>query len=92
MQNRGLEDILTDAETQGWDAKRLALEVLLGCCTTDGKFNNFVVGFLTVMQYLNEQFGSLRQGEQVAFSDLATILKTQGTEPSIQGWLDTHYP
>ena len=62
------------------------------CCVTDGRFNNFYIGVLSVIAFLNECCGSLGQGEQQAFQDLAVILKTQATQAAIEEWVNTHYP
>ena len=92
MADRGLEDILDEAEQQDWPAKEIAGQVLARCCLTDGKFNNFQVGFLTVITFLKDQLGSLGQGEQQAFADLAKLLKSPNAVQGIAGWLNTHYP
>lgn len=92
MEEWGLEDILHEAETKNWPAKEIAGQVLFRCCVTDGKFNNFQVGFLAVMAYLRHQFGSLGQGEGQAFKDLASTLNNPGNLQGIMGWLNTHYP
>jgi hypothetical protein len=54
MGERGLEQILIDAEQGSWSATVLATQVLVGCCVTDGRFNNFQVGLLAVMRFLSE--------------------------------------
>ena len=92
MENRGLEDILNEAEANNWSAKEIAAQVLTRCCVTGGKFNNFQVGFLTVLTFLNDQFGSLGASAPQAFQDLAQVLNNPGTPAAITGWLDTHYP
>jgi hypothetical protein len=91
MQEYGLEDVLEEAASQGWSAKEVAGQVLFRCCVTDGRFNNFQVGFLSVMVFLNEACGSLGTGWEQAFKDLASILKSSGTPEAIAGWLNTHY-
>src|ERR1700730_11624437 len=73
MQDHGLEDILNDAEAANSPARDIAVRVLAECCVTNGRFNNFAVGVLTVMTYLNQQYGSLGAGEQQAFKDLGDI-------------------
>src|SRR5437879_1209983 len=55
MDDWGLEEILTEANDQNQSATQIAAAVLWRCCCTNGKFNNFQVGLLSVMQYLNEQ-------------------------------------
>jgi hypothetical protein len=92
MEDHGLEDILNESEANDWPAKEIAGQVLVRCCVTNGKFNNFYVGLLAVMAFLNDQFGSLGQGTQAAFQDLASILNKQGTPQAVMGWLNTHYP
>lgn len=92
MEDHGLEDILDDAEANNWPAKEIAGQVLARCCVTGGKFNNFQVGLLAVMTFLNDQFGPLGQGTQAAFRDLVSILNKQGTLQAVMGWLNTHYP
>jgi hypothetical protein len=61
MEDWGLEDILNQAETENWPVKRIACEVLSKCCVSDGKFNNFQVGLLAVIAFLNRQLGSLEE-------------------------------
>jgi hypothetical protein len=92
MEDRGLEEILDEAEANNWSAREIAAQVLARCCVTDGKFNNFQVRLLSVMTFLNDQFGPLGQGELQAFRDLVAILNRQGTPQAIVGWLNTHYP
>jgi hypothetical protein len=92
MEDRGLEDVLEAAEAGNWSAKSIAAQVLLRCCVTGGKFNNFYVGLLTVVTFLNDRLGPLGQGEQQAFQDLADILAKQATPETVGKWLDTHYP
>jgi hypothetical protein len=91
MDSHGLEEVLQEAESNDWPARQIAGQALFRCCVTDGKFNNFQVGLLSVMTFLNKHFGPLGQGEFQAFQDLVTILKTTPTIDSITGWLDTHY-
>lgn len=88
----GLEDVLADAEEGSWSAKEIACQVLARCCITDGKFNNCMVAFLAVIQYLNEQCGPLGQQAHQAFADLAAVLDNPGTEAAIRRWFDSHYP
>jgi hypothetical protein len=92
MEDHGLEEVLDEAESKSWSAKEIAGQVLFRCCVTGGKFNQFYVGLLAVVTYLHEQLGSLGQGEQQAFQDLANILNNQGTLQAIMGWMNTHYP
>src|SRR5437763_553371 len=75
MEDWGLEEILDEAEANTWSAKEIAGEVLARCCVTGGKFNNFYVGLLSVITFLNDQFGPLGQGAPQAFQDLVDILK-----------------
>jgi hypothetical protein len=91
MEDRGLEEVLNEAEANNWPAKEIASQVLFRCCVESGKFNNFYVGLLSVMTFLNDSFGSLGQGGEQAFHDLANILNTQGTLQAISEWMDTHY-
>lgn len=41
MEDYGLEEILDEAEVDNWPATTIAGQVLLRCCVTAGKFNNF---------------------------------------------------
>ena len=92
MEDWGLEAILDDAEANNWSAKEIAGQVLARCCVSNGTFNNFQVGLLSVMTYLNDQFGPLGQGAQQAFQDLVNVLNNPGTLQAILAWLNTHYP
>jgi hypothetical protein len=85
--DRGLEDILERADTEGWSLKQMTTQVLARCCLTEGKYNGFQVAFLAVMTFLNEQGKS--PGDQ-AYHDLAQILKTAGTLQAIDRWWDSH--
>jgi hypothetical protein len=89
MDEWGLEEILNEANEQNHSATKIAAAVLWRTCCTDGKFNNFIVGFLTVVQYLREQKGD--PGTQ-AFQDLASMMKAGTTEPAIDKWMETHFP
>jgi hypothetical protein len=92
MEDWGLEEVLDDAEANDWPAKEIAAQVLARCCVAKGTFNNFQVGLLSVMTFLNDRFGPLAQGAQQAFRDLVAVLSNPGTLQAIQGWLNTHYP
>jgi hypothetical protein len=86
--DRGLEAILEEAEQNPWSVKEMAARLLERCCLTDGQFNNFLVGFLAVMTFLNEQFDP--PGEQ-AYRDLAKILQTAGNLNAILRWMDSNF-
>jgi hypothetical protein len=88
MDEWGLEEILTEADEQNHSATQIAASVLWRCCCTEGKFNNFIVGFYSVVQYLNEQKEEI--GVQ-AYRDLASMLKTGTTEAAIEKWMETHF-
>ncbi len=92
MGERGLEAILIDADQKGYTAQEIATHVLAECCVTNGKFNNFEVGFLAVMKFLSDQFGEPHLGQLQAYRDLVAILNGGGSFPAIMGWLKTHYP
>jgi hypothetical protein len=89
MDEWGLEEILTEANEQNHSVTQIASLVLWRCCCTDGKFNNFIVGFHSVVQYLNEQREDI--GVQ-AYQDLAAMLKAGTTEEAIAKWMETHFP
>ena len=89
MDDWGLEEILTKANEDNHSATQIAAAVLWRCCCTDGKFNNFHVGLLAVMQYLNEQ--EERIGTQ-PFQDLAAMMKAGTTKEAIGKWMETHFP
>jgi hypothetical protein len=59
MSDHGLEGVLEDADAADWSTKELACQVLVRCCTEDGRFNNFQIGFLAVMTFLNVSLGRL---------------------------------
>jgi hypothetical protein len=87
----GLEDILLEAETGGWEASEIAAQVLVRCCVEDGRFNGHVLRFKAVMVYLNQQRGRLKQGEEQAFRDLLAILNQSGRIESVREWMKTNY-
>ncbi|MBY0526920.1 MAG: hypothetical protein K2R98_26235 [Gemmataceae bacterium] len=84
----GLEGVLQDADSNHWSPQEMAAQLLATCCLTDGKFNNFQVGFLAVMTFLNEQLHS--PGDQ-AYRDLAQILKTTGNINAIRRWMESQF-
>ncbi|HEV3262193.1 MAG TPA: hypothetical protein VG013_35400 [Gemmataceae bacterium] len=92
MEDWGLEEILTRAEVNNTPAVDLAAVVLAESCVTNGKFNNFHVGLLTVLKFLNDTFGPLAEGQQQSIQDLLTILNTGGSYQAIERWMNTHYP
>jgi hypothetical protein len=92
MEDWGLEDILTDADRNDAPATELAARVLAECCVSSGKFNNFQVGLLAVLKYLNDTFGPLKQGQQQSVQDLLCILNGGGSYDAILAWMSTHYP
>lgn len=92
MEDWNLEAVLEEAEANDWPAKEIACQALVRCCVTGGRFNNFQVGLLAVMTFLNEHFGPLGAGTHQAFQDLVTVLNKPGTPDAIRRWLDTHYP
>lgn len=85
----GLEEILIEANEQNLPATAIAARVLWECCCTDGKFNNFQVGLLAVVQYLNEQERNV--GAQ-PYHDLVAMLKAGTTKEAIDKWMETHFP
>jgi hypothetical protein len=89
MDQWGLEEILNEANEKNHSDKQIAAAVLWRCCCTDGKFNNFQVGLLAVLQYLKEQKGDI--GIQ-PFQDLVAIMKAGATKEAIDKWLQTQYP
>ncbi|MBI3406758.1 MAG: hypothetical protein HY040_00175 [Planctomycetes bacterium] len=88
----GLEDILLDAESNNLTPKDIAVRVLCECCVTEGKFNNFQVGLLSVVSYLTESLGPLGQGGQQSFKDLLSILNQGGSAQAVTEWMNTHFP
>jgi hypothetical protein len=92
MEDWGLEEILTDGEQDYLTATEMAARVLAESCVENGKFNNFQVGFLTVMKFLNDTFGPPGQGQQQSIQDLLSILNGGGSHEAIMGWMNTHYP
>jgi hypothetical protein len=88
MEDRGLEGVLDAAEANDWSVKEIAVQVLAQCCLENGRFNNFHVGFLTVMVFLNEQ---LRDPGPQAYKDLAATLNAPGTVEAIREWMDGNF-
>ncbi len=88
MINRGLEGVLEQANNSQWPATEIAVQVLLQCCVENGQFNNFQVGVLAVMMFLNDRLGQQPQ----AIIDLGSILKSGPTEVALRGWATSHYP
>jgi hypothetical protein len=92
MEDWGLEDILIDADQNDTPATEIAARVLADCCVSGGRFNNFQVGFLAVLKFLNDTFGPLGQGQQQSIHDLLSILNGGGSHQAVLGWMRTHYP
>lgn len=84
-------DVLEVAQDDGWAPTEIAAQVLFQCCTEDGRFNNFMVGFQAVMIYLNRMEGALPGGGQQAWQDLVAILNSGDGLDAIRGWMQTHY-
>jgi hypothetical protein len=89
MEDWGLEEILTEANENDHTATQIAAAVLWRFCCTDGKFNNFQVGLLAVVQYLKEQEEDI--GTQ-PFHDLVAMMKAGTTKAAIEKWMETHFP
>lgn len=88
--DRGLEQVLEEAEQNNWPAQEMAFQLLTKCCLTEGKFNNFQAGFRAVTLFLDEQFG--KEGIQV-YIDLAKILtESNNPENAIRRWLESYFP
>ncbi|MGL4550768.1 MAG: hypothetical protein ACRC33_06240 [Gemmataceae bacterium] len=86
---RGLEEVPEQGDVEDWAAQELATELLVRCCLTDGKFNNFFVALLTAIRFLNERLGEM--GEQ-ATRDLVAVLKNPATADGIDQWMAANYP
>ncbi len=69
----------------------LSTQAIWRLCMTDGKFNNFMVGFLTIMQFLKEQSGKPLVDRTQQFRDLASILNQGGPVEAVRKWVQTHY-
>ena len=83
---------MIEADAADSSVQEIATRVLVECCVEEGRFNNFQVGFLAVIAYLNERLGRLQMGEQQAFKDLVSILNTSPTHEAIDRWMQTHFP
>jgi hypothetical protein len=83
---RGLENILIWGEETNASTKDLAVRLLVDCCVTNGKFNNFQVGLLTLFKYLGAS-----QNEIQVMKDLLAILDSGGQETQIRRWLDSNF-
>lgn len=91
LRANGLDEILETAEDGGWAATEIAAQFLARLCVEEGKFNNFQVGLLAVMTYLNGEMGDLGGGRQQAWKDLVQVLNTGGSIEAIRRWMETHY-
>ena len=91
MEKWGLEEILIAADAQNRPAIEIAARVLAECCVTNGRFNNFQVGLLAVIKFLNDVFGPLGQGQEQSIRDLLFILNNGGSFQAIMGWMNSHY-
>jgi hypothetical protein len=88
----GLEDILDEAEANGWDFREIAAQVLAWCCVEGGRFApRHMIRFRAVIGYLNHLYGPLKQGEQQAWTDLVSILNEGGSLAAVRTWVRTHY-
>jgi len=82
MDDRGLQDLLIEANDKNLSATEIAGLVLWECCCTDGKFNNFQAGFLAVLLYLKDQKNAI--GTQ-PFLDLGAMIR-RPRKRSTNGW------
>ena len=91
LDEHGLQGLLADATASNYDLVELTSQALWQLCVSDGRFNNFMVGLQTVLQFLNEQRGDAGLDRTQAFRDLVTILRQGGPLPAIRVWVTTHY-
>ena len=92
MSDHGLEAILLDADQEDWSDKTIAANVLAECCVENGRYNNFGVGVLAVINYLSARYGKPTIDQQQSFRDLHSILNSGGSVDSIMRWMNTQYP
>jgi hypothetical protein len=85
--NRGIE-----ADANGYSAQEIAAHVLVSCCVTGGRYNNFQVGLLAVMKFLSDQFGAPTLAQAQMFRDLLAILNQGGDYQSVLTWAHANYP
>jgi hypothetical protein len=66
---------------------------LLAFCVEDGRFNGFIVGLKTVLQFLSEHLTAPAPGGGMkqSLSDLHQILGQQPTLDSIKQWINSYY-
>ena len=75
------------------DVADIAAHALLAFCVEEGRFNGFVVGLKTVLQFLAEQLkppGPAADMKQ-SLSDLHQILGSEPTLDSVKQWISTYY-
>jgi hypothetical protein len=89
---RGLNDFLID-HSGNTDVADFAAHALLAFCVEDGRFNGFIVGLKTVLQFLGEhlQAPALGTGMKRSLGDLHQVLGSQPTLDSIKQWINSHY-
>ena len=86
---RGLNDFLID-HSGNTDVADFAARALLAFCVEDGRFNGFIVGLKTVLQFLGQQprGALLGAGMKQSLGDLHQIRGSQPTLDSINQWVN----
>ena len=91
LDEHGLQGLLADATESNYDLVELTSQALWQFCVSEGRFNNFMVGLQTVLQFLNEQRGDAGLDQTQQFRDLVAILQQGGPLAAIRAWVTTHY-
>jgi len=89
----GLRDFLLDEVSANDRPADIAAKALRYFCVEEGRFNGFLVGLETAIQFLNEQMIRPANESQrvIAFQDLKKILDRGGELASILCWIASCY-
>jgi hypothetical protein len=90
--DRGLNDFLID-QSENADVVDIAGKALLAFCVEDGRFNGFIAGLKTVLQFLSEHMEAPAAGASLnrCLVDLHQVLASGPTESSIKTWITSYY-
>jgi len=91
MSDQGVQEILEEADSDDWPAARIAATVLAECCVESGRFNNFHVCLVMVLEYLSDLFPRTGGINTQAVVDLVAILNAGGTQQAIESWVVSNY-
>lgn len=93
LTDHGLRDFLIEVAAGGDSPADMAAKALVWFCVEEGRFNGFLVGLETVLQFLAEQLGGPQNSTErvAAFKDLRSILESRPDFAAVRQWVAAHY-